>query len=234
MASVWQDMRLSKVLIYLAFSVQVLPICSQVNVPSRFASASLPQLWGDLQPGVFAVGFRTVFRYDDSRTWKLTRSYDGTFSPDLSGRPIQINIWYPATVDNLPGRMNFGDYVNQSAPEAFVELNNVMKQRSRDDAIGSVPHSEIPSLQSAEMNAYRDARLGSGRFPVVLYFGGLNGAINGNVILVSGKPRIRGRKHLADRSVKRAGIPIAERGRSRGIRSRYGICLVGASGRTSG
>ncbi len=183
MDSVQQDMRLSKVLMYLAFSVQVLPICSQVNVPNRLASASLPQLWGDLRSGAFAVGFRTVFRYDDSRTWKLTRSYDGTFSPDLSGRPIQINIWYPATVDNLPGRMSFGDYVNQSAPEAFLKLNSVMKQRSRDDAIGSVPHSEIPSLQSAEMNAYRDARLVPGRFPVVLYFGGLNGAINGNAIL---------------------------------------------------
>ena len=88
MASVWEDMRLSKMLIYLALSVQVLPICSQLNVPNRLASTSLPQLWGDLQPGAFAVGFRTVFRYDDSRTWKLTRSYDGTFSPDLSGRTI--------------------------------------------------------------------------------------------------------------------------------------------------
>ncbi len=176
-------MRLSRMFISLAFSMPVLPLCSQVQLPAELAESSPPQLWGDLQAGPFGVGFRTVFRYDESRTWKLTRSFDGTFSPDLSGRPIQINIWYPATVNNSAKRMSFGGYVDQSAPESFEKLNSVMKQRNRDDAIGSVPRGEIPSLQSAEMNAYRDAASVQGRFPAVLYFGGLNGAINGNAIL---------------------------------------------------
>jgi hypothetical protein len=26
----------------------------------------------------------------------LTRSFNGTFSPDVDGRPIQISVWYPA------------------------------------------------------------------------------------------------------------------------------------------
>lgn len=144
---------------------------------------SVPPLWGNLHPGSHAVGFRTIFRYDSSRTWKSTRRYDGTFSPDLKGRPIQINIWYPASPGPSAARMHFGDYVDQNAPENFGALNNIMRQRSRDDAPGAVPSAELPSLRSAEMNAYRDAPSAKGAFPAVLYFGGLNGPINSNVIL---------------------------------------------------
>jgi len=62
--------------------------------------------------GLFMVAseFRTVFRYDDSRTWKSTRSYDDAFSPYINGRPIQINLWSPASAstsdirpDLIPG-----------------------------------------------------------------------------------------------------------------------------------
>jgi pimeloyl-ACP methyl ester carboxylesterase len=144
---------------------------------------SVPSLWGNLRPGLDAVGFRTVFRYDISRTWKSTRHYDGTFSPDLRGRPVQINIWYPASPDRSSTKMHFGDYVDQSAPEDFGELNTIMRQRSRDDAVGSVPRNEIRELRSTETNAYRDASWAKGSFPAILYFGGLNAPINSNVIL---------------------------------------------------
>jgi len=144
---------------------------------------SVPPIWGNLRAGTHAVGFRTIFRYDNSRTWKSTRSYDGTFSPDLNGRPAQINIWYPASPDQSMRKMHFGDYVDQSAPVDFTEFNTIMRQRSRDDAVGSVPRSEIPKLQASEMNAYRDASWAKGVFPTVLYFGGLNAPINSNVIL---------------------------------------------------
>ncbi len=79
--------------------------------------------------------------------------------------------------------MRFADYVDQSAPEKFATLNSVMKQRNRDDAAGSVPHSEIPQLLTIELNAYRDAQPAAGRFPAVLYFGGLSAPINDNVIM---------------------------------------------------
>jgi dienelactone hydrolase len=166
--------------------VLALSICAYGQTPIGTAIPKLgpvPSLWGDLRAGNYAVGFRTIFRYDSSRTWKSTRSYDGTFSPDLKGRPVQVNVWYPGSADQSSTKMRFGDYVDQSAPEDFVELNTVMKQRSRDDAGGSVPRREIPALQSAEMNAHRDASSANGRFPVVLYFGGLNATINSNAIL---------------------------------------------------
>jgi pimeloyl-ACP methyl ester carboxylesterase len=172
--------------ILVSFGVAALLICGygQVAVVSATAKGdSAPPLWGDLRAGAYDVGFRSVFRYDSSRTWKSTRSYEGTISPDLEGRPIQVNIWYPASVDRSSKKMCFGDYVDQNAPMAFSKLNSIMEQRSRDDAIGSVPRSEIPALQSAEMNAYRDAPYAKGQFPVVLYFGGLSASINANAIL---------------------------------------------------
>ena len=146
-------------------------------------SPAVPTLWGSLQAGSHAVGFRTIFRYDSARTWKSTRRYDGVFTPDLRGRPIQINVWYPASSPQFAARMHFGDYVDQSAPGNFAVLNTIMRQRSRDDAAGSVPAAEIPNLRAAEMNAYRDAAWAEGTFPIVLYFGGLNAPINANAVL---------------------------------------------------
>ena len=52
-------------------------------------SAVFP-LWGDLAAGPYRVGFRAVFRFDRSRTWKSTRDFKGAFSPDLQGRPVQL------------------------------------------------------------------------------------------------------------------------------------------------
>ena len=165
----------------LAFSIRA---DAQLSTERRAPEQELvPPLWGNLPPGPYTVGFRTVFRYDGSRTWKSTRHYDGSFSPDLKGRPIQFNIWYPASPDPSSTKMHFGDYVDQSVQEGFGELNTIMRQRNRDDAVSSVPRNEIPELQSVEMSAYRDAPWARGRFPAILYFGGLNAPINSNVIL---------------------------------------------------
>ena len=170
----------------IAFSWIAIAVCTYgqtATLPTRSRPAPPSALWGDLRPGAYATGVRAEFRYDHSRTWKSTRSNDGTFSPDVDGRPVQINIWYPASVSSSDKTMRFADYVDQSAPENFATLNNVMKQRNRDDASGSVPRSDIPKLQTSEMNAYRDAQPYAGRFPTVLYFGGLNAPINDNAVM---------------------------------------------------
>jgi acetyl esterase/lipase len=169
-----------------AFSWLALSVCVYGQTSMLTARTKTPTdspLWGDLQPGTYRTGFRTLFRYDNSRTWESTRSYDGAFSPDLDGRPIQIDIWYPANVGPSDRRMRFADYVDQDAPKRFAKLNDIMRQRNRDDAASSVPHSEIAALQVMEMSAYRDAMPAPGRFPVVLYFGGLSAPINSNVIM---------------------------------------------------
>lgn len=142
-----------------------------------------PPLWDRLVSGPYGVGLKTLFRYDSSRTWKVTRAYDGRFPPDTDGRPVQINVWYPANPISLDPKMNFVDYVNQSASDQFSQFNSIMRQRNRDDAVGSVSRDNIPDMQKMEMFARRGVQPAPGRFPVVLYFGGLNAPINSNVVL---------------------------------------------------
>jgi pimeloyl-ACP methyl ester carboxylesterase len=124
-----------------------------------------------------------VFRYDASRTWETTRDFKGVFSPDLNGRPVQINVWYPAIVKGKSPCMRFADYVEQTAPEAFSKFNAIVKNHNRRDAVDSVPRDQVAALQKTSMNAYLDATPAEGHFPTVLYFGGLDAAINSNVIL---------------------------------------------------
>jgi len=171
---------------FFLFQVLALSVCAYSQVQPRSAlpeTTVVSPLWGDLRAGAYEVGFRAIFRFDASRTWKATRTYDGAFIPDLNGRPIQINVWYPASINKPEKRMRFDDYVDQSAPDGFLQFNNVMRQRNREDAAASVPREEIPALQATGMEAHRDAPAVHGQFPVVLYFGGLNAQINSNVVL---------------------------------------------------
>jgi hypothetical protein len=121
--------------------------------------------------------------FDTSRTWKGTRDYQGTFSPDLDGRPVQINIWHPAVPGGATTQMRYSDYVDQSSPAAFTRFNEVMKDRNRRNAVDSVPPNQLAALQATPMKASADAPAVDGRFPAVLYIRGLDAEINSNVIL---------------------------------------------------
>lgn len=143
---------------------------------------AVPLLRGKLKPGVYGVGFKAVFANDKSRTWRITRSYDGKFSPDLTGRPGQVDVWYPARPDRGP-RMTFSDYMAPSAPAAFSMLQTFMVQRSRAETASSVAPGQLPQLLAQPMAASRKAAPAEGRFPVVFYFGGLNASVESNCVL---------------------------------------------------
>jgi hypothetical protein len=75
-------------------------------------------LWGSLNPGPYAVGYRVVYALDKSRTWHRTRTYsEPQFSPDVLGRPVRISIWYPAIAGDRTMRIT--DYIHNPAPETF-------------------------------------------------------------------------------------------------------------------
>ncbi len=141
-------------------------------------------LWGELPSGPYRVGFRTIFRFDASRTWRQTRDYMGKFSPDRDGRPIQLNVWYPASTEPPGRQMTVGAYIDQAAPSAaFAPLNSIMRQRTLENWEGSVPPAQLPVLRATPVNAWAGTREAAGRFPVVLYFGGLNADVNSNTVL---------------------------------------------------
>ena len=48
------------------------------------------------------VGFRLVDHWDHSRPYRTSHAPDGTPVDLPSGRPLQIAIWYPAVIGDLP------------------------------------------------------------------------------------------------------------------------------------
>ena len=107
-------------------------------VSAGSAAMSACPLWGNLAAGPYRAGFRRLFRFDASRTWQTTRDFKGAFSPDLNGRPVQINVWYPAATTGTARQMHFADYVDQTAPEAFSKFNAIMKDRNRRNAVDAI------------------------------------------------------------------------------------------------
>lgn len=141
-----------------------------------------PPLWGTLTPGHDTVGFRRLFVVDRSRTWLQTRALDGTFTPDRSGRPIQINVWYPTT-STSSASMRLEDYVEQHAPPGFSALNDQMLLRNRDSVGEPFSEEATKQLRAMPMAGHLDAKPAPGRHPLVLLAGGLSADINVNVVL---------------------------------------------------
>jgi dienelactone hydrolase len=132
-------------------------------------------LWADLKPGPYRVGFRSYWTRDRSRSWRAALGPDGTRLPIDPARPIRINIWYPATSDRSGAAMLFRDYLGSARTAGFEED----EKRVRTDDLGSFGSGGIRGLMASDssfnrlmqtpMVARRDARMLSGKFPVVFY-----------------------------------------------------------------
>ncbi|NII74466.1 pimeloyl-ACP methyl ester carboxylesterase [Dyella sp. SG562] len=141
-----------------------------------------PPLWGTLTAGHDVVGFHRTFVFDRSRTWIQTRAPDGTFTPDRNGRPIQINVWYPA-VPTKSDAMRLGDYVEQNAPAEFSDLNHEMLLRNRDAVGEPFTADATKQLLAMPMAGHLDAKPTPQRPPLILLAGGLSADINVKVVL---------------------------------------------------
>ncbi len=159
--------------------------------------ASTPWLWGDLRPGPYAVGFRVRYANDRSRTWTDTRPYGGAFTPDTVGRPIRISLWYPAT---SAGRaMRLEDYVHDPEPGRFAAFAAQLEARDRAILLNGLNSAQHDSMLAGRTAASRDAPAEPGRFPLVLYLGGLNMLSTENVAMA---------EYLASHGYVVAAIPM--------------------------
>src|SRR5215831_3758792 len=85
-------------------------VCTLAPLADRTAPPALP--WTALEPGVYPVGYRVLYKFDRSRTWHATRRSGAPFSPDENGRPVRVSLWYPAgAIDGLR-KMKILDYVH--------------------------------------------------------------------------------------------------------------------------
>jgi pimeloyl-ACP methyl ester carboxylesterase len=139
-------------------------------------------LWGSLNPGSYAVGYRVVYAFDRSRTWHRTRTYsEPQFSADVLGRPVRISVWYPAIAGN--GKMRITDYIHNRAPETFRTAEAALEKRDARVVAEWVPAQELGELMQTSVRAYRDARPVAATFPLVLYSAGVNAYTESNMVM---------------------------------------------------
>jgi dienelactone hydrolase len=148
--------------------------------------AQTPPLWGGLKPGDFGVGFRTIEKYDFSRTFRSKIDYFGETLPGENARPIQICIWYPALTKSADSYLILGEYLfpYPGNSDFFAYLTGI-QQRSIQQIGVLLANNQGLLLDASEieMGAVRDAPLADGSFPLIIYFPGLINAVSDNMVL---------------------------------------------------
>ena len=147
------------------------------------ASAN-PPMWGSLERGPYAIGYRLIDRYDYTRPYWTARDLQDRPRTIERARPMRISVWYPAAPSNLPA-MRLGDYIDlMGAEDRMVAIAAAEKRAGRAALFGfPVVRTATPEqrakLEALETLAQRDAPATTGKFPLILY--SLGSAALGNV-----------------------------------------------------
>ncbi len=144
-------------------------------------------LWGDLKPGPHQVGFKTIEKYDYSRTLRPKYDYFGDPLPGEVARPIQTYIWYPAqdsAIDEVI-EMVLGEYIfpNPEDPE-FYRFVSGLQQRELGllaEILGG--GGLVLDVQNVTMGAIRNAPPNEEAFPLILYVPDAGHSFSDNLIL---------------------------------------------------
>ncbi len=170
----------SKVIFMKTTLLLILIISFQANIQAQ----SSP-LWGDLKPGEFATGFKTIERYDYSRTFRSHYGYFGEAIPGENSRPIQICIWYPAQKTDDAVSMVLGEYAFPFPEDPdFFRVITATQQRELQRLTGLLGNRGATlDASNIEMGAIRDAKPAEGKFPLIVYFPDLMNSISDNLVL---------------------------------------------------
>ena len=158
--------------VYRAVGIVVVLTALFVAVPVGIRG-EVPKLWGSLQAGEYAVGFRTLEAYDSSRTFGPKKDYFGNPAGGEHTRPIQAMIWYPAAPDADGVPMTVSEYVTPSP------VNNALYQHitamsriyvgALFRAMGNAG-GRVLDANNLPVMAVRDADPAEDRFPLLVYF----------------------------------------------------------------
>ncbi len=165
-----------------------LPIIAVALIPAAVAgvAAETSVLWGALEPGPHAVGFRTIEHYDYSRTYRPEKDFFGDPLEGVSARPIQVCYWYPSVAIDGGAAMVYGEY-SFPYPENSGFFDILSNLQNRDlGALFFVFGNNQPLAQNSmdlKMRAVRDAKEAEGSFPLIIYHGSRGGGYCENVVM---------------------------------------------------
>lgn len=122
-------------------------------------------------PGPHAVGVKFVQQYDRTRLYK-TRLDLATGEPSQGERtrPMQTVVWYPAARGGQP--VTYRQYLETMPTEDEFTRGAAEVKRMTDERIDGNAGTRRDALLrdiARPMQAVRDARVESGKFPVVIY-----------------------------------------------------------------
>ncbi|MBN2227422.1 MAG: hypothetical protein JW763_08655 [candidate division Zixibacteria bacterium] len=160
----------------------ILMVCTPI-----VTEASPPPVWGELQPGEHAVGFKTIERYDYSRTFRCKHDIHGNPRDGERARPIQICIWYPAIADQDALPMVYSEYAFPT-PENndFFPLLSRMQETEIFGVLYPLLQNSyiyVNDILSLQFAAVRDASPATGRFPLIVYHSDIDASYCDNAIL---------------------------------------------------
>ncbi|UCD17478.1 MAG: hypothetical protein JSV44_00800, partial [Candidatus Zixiibacteriota bacterium] len=131
-------------------------------------------LWGGLQPGEYTVGFKTIEKYDFSRTYRYKYDADGNLRSGERARPIQVCIWYPAKKAASASQMVYAEYAfpNPDDIRFFGLLSRLQERQIYNELFPLVQNNydRVQDLMSITMAAVRNAPPLKGPFPVIIYY----------------------------------------------------------------
>jgi len=167
----------------------VLLLCLILLSTIAFGQNMRTDLWKNLKPGVYSVGYKLIHKYDYGRTFKPKYDYEGNHIDAENARPVQISVWYPAAVDDRPEFMKYEEYIYSLATEIeFGQLNEEKKQETirRFKAFplrNGADEAELDKILTSETYAVKDADQNPGSFPLILYASGGGGSSYENSVL---------------------------------------------------
>jgi dienelactone hydrolase len=167
---------MTRQLFVLSFLALVFGSCASAPPPAP-AAKTAPPIWSGLEPGEFAVGFKS---------WMLrAQAADFKFAPP---HPIQISVWYPA--EPRGASMHYRDYLLLSLTEKTPEEPTEAQRKAGLDDFTKFLTSAGLSAKSAQtlietpMFAHLNApSLTNRRFPMVVIVQGNDQAAAAQAVL---------------------------------------------------
>ncbi len=153
-------------------------VCAPAGAASQFEFSNAP--------GSYAVGLRVVQQYDYARSSLPAIDIDtGTVRAGELARAVQTLVWYPAKGGGKS--VTYGDYLRTAATRSDFTLSDAQVSQATQALVAQNGHNISEAQRREEvarpMWARRDAMPAEGRFPLVIYAPGANGAAHENADL---------------------------------------------------
>ena len=158
------------------FLLSLLAASALVTTRASGQRTDRPRLWGTLEPGHYAVGFRQLLLRDVTRP--AVAAEDGGRVTSERGRQMQIAIWYPARPTTRRA-MTYGEYIDRLSQELDFGTIDESKRRLAERKFIELPaglggdtaalRRALPRLRALPTAARLDVAPATGRFPLVLF-----------------------------------------------------------------